>query len=488
MAYQIDRFDRTLLTVVQDGTVDETTNLRFIGKNFAGYGEIHNENFLFLLENFAGANPPSKPISGQVWFDSAQSKLKFYDGTKWRTTGGSEVTDNAPNGLTEGDFWWDNFSDQLYVFNGNSFVLIGPQSAGGAGVTQLVSQSILNSDNGEESVIIGFVDDTAVFIISPTQFTILDQPGNRIDGFNVVRQGITLKDSQNGVTTSNYRFFGSASNAEKLDGRLASDYVTYDNPAFVNRVFADSGVNAGDALIIEPSSSSPDGIIRNDVASGKIQFRVNDGSSSITTINVTSQGIEPAEDLTYDLGTATKRFKSIYAEGFEGGPAQQADKLKLDDGNGGVIYVSASIDSLAKSIVVRDADRKVYASEFVGIASSAKYADLAEKYTADADYPVGTIMTVGGKAETTAASAGDVVIGVVSTAPAYVMNSDCEGPAIGLKGRVPVRVVGPVRKGQAIYAGDPGVGTTAISSSLVGVALEDSDSTSESLVECVLKV
>ena len=96
MAYAIDRYNNTLLTTVEDGTVDQTTDLKFIGKNYAGYGEIQNENFLFLLENFSGANQPSRPISGQVWFDSGTSKLKFYDGTQWRTTGGAEIGTTQP--------------------------------------------------------------------------------------------------------------------------------------------------------------------------------------------------------------------------------------------------------------------------------------------------------------------------------------------------------------------------------------------------------
>ena len=75
MAYQIDRYNNTILAVVEDGTIDTTTDLKFIGKNYAGYGEIQNENFLYLLENFSGANPPPRALSGQAWFDSANSKF-----------------------------------------------------------------------------------------------------------------------------------------------------------------------------------------------------------------------------------------------------------------------------------------------------------------------------------------------------------------------------------------------------------------------------
>jgi len=110
MAYQIDRFDNSQLTIVEDGTLDQTTNLKLIGKNYAGYGEIQNENLLFLLENFAGGNAPTRAIRGQIWFDTAQNKIKYFVAADnaspgvgyWKATGGSEVNAVTPNGLSEG--------------------------------------------------------------------------------------------------------------------------------------------------------------------------------------------------------------------------------------------------------------------------------------------------------------------------------------------------------------------------------------------------
>ena len=78
MAYIINRFSGEQLLSLEDGTVDNTTDLKLIGKNYSGYGEAQNENFLFLLESFAGSTSPSKAISGQVWFDSSTNKLKYY--------------------------------------------------------------------------------------------------------------------------------------------------------------------------------------------------------------------------------------------------------------------------------------------------------------------------------------------------------------------------------------------------------------------------
>ena len=97
-------------------------------------------------------------------------------------------------------------------------------------------------------------------------------------------------------------------------------------------------------------------------------------------------------------------------------------------------------------------------------------------------------MAVGGEAETKAASASNMCIGVISEKPAYLMNSEADGQAIGLKGRVPVRVKGVVSKGQPVYAWEDGVCSTIAATALVGIALESNSDEGEKLVECVLKV
>ena len=122
------------------------------------------------------------------------------------------------------------------------------------------------------------------------------------------------------------------------------------------------------------------------------------------------------------------------------------------------------------------------------VSSSAQYADLAEKYTADNEYAPGTVMEIGGDAETTAWVGSRWVAGVISTNPAFVMNSELDGPAVALSGRVPVRVTGSINKGQAVFAYANGVASGDGSGPLVGIAIETSTDTNEKLVECMLKV
>jgi len=122
-------------------------------------------------------------------------------------------------------------------------------------------------------------------------------------------------------------------------------------------------------------------------------------------------------------------------------------------------------------------------------ASAAQYADLAEIYASDAEYAPGTVVMIGGTQEITAAnSEAQYLAGVISTAPAYLMNSNADGQAVALVGRVPVLVIGAVNKGQAVFAADGGVASTNGQGPIVGIALESSSNAEEKLVECLLKV
>ena len=485
MAYQIDRYNNTLLTSVEDGTIDQTTDLKFIGKNYAGYGEIQNENFLFLLENFSGATQPPRPLSGQLWFDSANSKLKFYDGSQFRTTGGAEVSPTQPSGLAEGDFWWNTTNQQLFAFNGTDFTLVGPQSAPGAGVTQMQSASVTDIDDNTRTIIKGIIDDVVVIVISDEEFTL--SVASAIPGFSVIKKGVTMVNTDvNGVTSGGFLYWGTASNATKLGGVDAANYVTANNPSFTSLVsFVDAGISIGNSedlkIYIENDNQA---VLANEVGnSNLIKFKANNGSGvNLHSLSITATGMQPAADSAFDLGTSSTKFRTAYADTFDG-TATVAENLTLAS----VLY-QPSLGAVNNTVALRDSSGDITANEFVGVALSAKFADLAEIYETDAEYPVGTVIAIGGEKEARAAKLGEVVVGVISENPAYLMNSEAKGQPIALKGRVPVRVLGPISKGQTVYVGEEGVGGTIASSGLVGVALETNNHADEKLVECILKV
>ena len=503
MAYTINKYNTDQLTIVQDGTLDQTTDLKLVGKNYAGYGEIQNENFVFLLENFAGANQPPRAIKGQIWFDTANSKLKFNDGTKWRTTGGAEISATAPAGLAIGDFWWDTTNEQLYSYNGSDFVLIGPQDAG-SGITQMQSRSVRDTGSLTRSIIAATVNDEVMFIISPIEFTIDSTDAeNAISGFDIVRAGVTLKNTTNatsGVTSGTQRFWGTASNSEKLNGLAASNYVTATpgQPSVFTEITnfqTDAGIAIGAGLDLKIFVENDNqGVIAN-AQGDEIRFRTKQlggTNKNIVTFKtgIVKPGLNAAgtavESVT--LGDVSNVFTAAYATNFYG-TSEKASALIV----GGTARTGA-VDSIgtgtSNSVAVRDASGNINAVLFQGTATSARYADLAEKYSTAEELPAGTAVAVCSHPdhEVEPANASDFCIGVVSTDPAYMMNSEAEGQFIGLKGRLPVRVKGPIRKGQAVYAWADGVCSAIATTALVGIALESSDDNSEKLIECVLKV
>ena len=138
----------------------------------------------------------------------------------------------------------------------------------------------------------------------------------------------------------------------------------------------------------------------------------------------------------------------------------------------------------------------VIGNYFEGTATSAQYADLAEIYSADADYEPGTVVKLGGSAEVTQTTSFNdpEVFGVVSTNPAYLMNSEAEGVAVALTGRVPVKVEGRIKKGERLVSGTkPGYAKALMKNEydmrcVIGRALQDKDTFDDDVVEVVIGV
>jgi len=495
MAYTINRFDGSTLTVVEDGTIDNNTDIKLVGKNYAGYGEIQNENFVNLLENFANTTPPPRPISGQLWFDSDTFKLKFYDGSKFKTTGGAEVSGEIPAGLTEGDFWWDTENEQLYAYNGTDFILVGPQNVG-ADITQMQSRSILGTDGINHPVVLAIINGVIVYIISNEEFTIsTDNQENIINGFDIVKKGITLVNTQSstgGQTSTDHIFWGTSSNALSLNGFAESDFVRKGAALFDSLVsFSDAGFAVGDSNDFNVRIENDDEAVLSNNIGNVIKFNAKDDEGIVkNSLRIFADrilpGIQPdnLEDEEVYIGDGGSPFETVYANNFVGLSEKSSSLVFNDEKNFPDILPNPN------TVAIRDVSGNLRANLFRGVALAAKYADLAEKYSTETDLPVGTLVSVckHSQYEVCAANATDTIVGTVSENPAYLMNSEAEGQPIAFVGRVPVRILGSIEKGQNVYALDAGVASVDGNGQLIGIALETNLNEDEKLIECILKV
>lgn len=456
MAYTVNRQNGSVLTTVADGTIDTTTDLTLIGKNYSGYGELFNENLVKLLENFSNGTQPSSPISGQLWWDSTNNILKVYTGAAFKVIGGSTSSTTQPSSAASGDLWFDSTNQQLYVYNGSSWVLVGPSFTSITGQSGALVSTIADNLGSNHVVVRLFVNDTIVATVSKdATFT----PQTAISGFATIGPGIQLSTAVSGAV-----FRGSATDSQTLDGIDSTQFLrsdTNDTTSGVLTVANDGGIVVGSDNDLTLTVSGANTFISNATSDGDIIFRVNKsvgGVTSALSIDGATGALQPAANIipttnnTLNIGSASFKFANVYA-----------DTLN-------------------------------------GTAVEALYADLAERFEADAVYTPGTVVALGGAAEITAVNeeASDSVFGVVSGRAAYLMNAQAGNnethPAIAMTGRVPVRVVGTVLKGQRLISSHiPGVARAAKTNEItgfnvIGRAIEDKYTKDEGTVMAVVKI
>ena len=127
MPYIVNKSNGQELVTIGDRTInDSASSLTLIGKNYAGYGEFLNENYVKLLENFANSNSPNSPIDGQLWWNTSTSKLSVRASNAWKNIANLTASATAPTNPVAGDLWWDSAAGQLKAYSGTSYVIIGP--------------------------------------------------------------------------------------------------------------------------------------------------------------------------------------------------------------------------------------------------------------------------------------------------------------------------------------------------------------------------
>jgi|TARA_R110000851_G_scaffold56741_1_gene132388 microcystin-dependent protein len=295
MAYTIaftDEINKGTITV-EDNTINQELSIGLVGRNATAFGQIVAENALHMLENFAFDTPPDTPAEGQLWYDTTvgNEQLKVYDGTNWIASGGLKKANTAPDvsSSVAGDLWADTDNQQLYLFTGSGWLLVGPQFSEGL-TTGVEPVTIVDTANIDHTVIDIKVRANTVAIISTDEFT----PKSTILGFSTIKPGINLS-AANFTGAGISKYFGTSEKAENLivgnevvssTSFLRNDIVSTTD--FALRIKNNAGLIIGNSLPLSIGIEGESAVISHNTTGSSIDLRVNNNGQVKTPIRINS--------------------------------------------------------------------------------------------------------------------------------------------------------------------------------------------------------
>jgi hypothetical protein len=494
MSVVINRTNGAILSVIQDGTVDNTSDLALIGKNFTGYGELVNENLVKLLENFSNATAPTKAISGQLWWDTSNSLLKVYDGSAWRgifaSVTGNLAISNATASTT-------TTTGALTVAGGVG--VVGNINAGNVAGTTLTGNVTSSGTSSFSTATIS----TLANVTATTASTTTTTGALRVAGGVGVVGNINAGNVAGTTLTGNVTSTGTSSFATATISTLANVTATTASTTTTSgalRVAGGVGVvgnlyAGGTAIrftgnVASTSTTTGTVVITGGLGvSGALNvggdvtaFATSDQrlKENVAVIESALEKVSSLRGVTFNWNQTARDLGKINADREVGVIAQDLEEVlpevvkTRDDG-----YLAVQYEKLVPLLIesIKDLKKEIRVTD-----SQAHLSGLAENYRGDAMYEPGTVLEFGGVHEVTVAQdESRRVAGVVSTNPAYLMNSDLECTNIvpvAFVGRVPTKVRGVIRKGDLMVSAgggyarptrDPKIGT------VIGKAIEDFD-------------
>jgi hypothetical protein len=396
MAYTINLTNGTIFATIADGTINTTSSMTLVGKNYAGYGQFLDDNFIHLLENGANTTAPAAPLTGQLWWDTTNTLLKVYNGSTFKTISAATASATAPTSNVTGDLWYDTTNQQVKVYTGSAFLVVGPAYTSASGTAGAIPETINDNTASPHYVTSMYVNNVRVAIYSSDATFNAAAPVSAL--FPTVYKGMTMSNA----TGTN------------ISGNLTSTG---------NIVIAAGGTT-----------------------------------------------------------TATFSSDSIISENFVGN-----------------VVSAQSIAHTGANAVGNIGSSSSYFNQVFATATTALYADVAERFAADEFLEAGTVVELGGTAEITRSreELSENVFGVISTRAAYLMNGGAgendTHPPVAMTGRVPVKVVGIIHKGDRLVSAGSGIARAAqpgeaTSFNVIGRSLVDKLTPESGTIEAIVTI
>ena len=579
MAYTINLTDGAVFATIADGTINTSSSMTLVGKNYAGYGEFLDENFIHLLENGSNTTAPGAPLTGQLWWDKTNNLLKVYNGSIFKTISAATASSTAPTSNVTGDLWYDTTNQQLKVYTGSSFIVVGPAYTSSEGTAGAIPGTVNDAGGSPHFITSLFVNNQQIAIVSVDSAFTPSAPTNT--NFPTIYPGITVTKSASstlagnvtntgnltlsagGTTTVNVTSTGAniagyltgtgnITGGNLLSGGTAvvTGTIVGGNLGTGGTVTATGNITGGNiitagsfqAASISSSGNIDGGNLRTvglvtatgnvtggNVISGALVQGINLSATAnvqagnlrttgliSTTGNITSSG---NVDAVYFIGngsaltgiSAAVSVTKIQNGTSEANVGASGGNINFNiGGTSNVMVVSGSgitLTGLTTPSIAKSGSNAVgnigssanYFNQVFATATTALYADVAERFEADEVMDPGTVVELGGAKEITRSRTdlSENVFGVISTRPAFTMNGGAgendTHPPVAMTGRVPVKVVGRVTKGDRLVSAGNGIARAALAGeptpfNVIGRSLVDKTTDDLGTVEAIVSI
>jgi microcystin-dependent protein len=316
MTYNIEFSDSINNTplIVNDNTINTQTSLAFPGRNQVGYSSLFGENFLHLLENFSNTTSPDNPVQGQLWYDSSEgvNQLKIYNGTNWLPAGSINKSTTAPTTGAVGDLWVDTIHQQLYLYSGVNWILVGPTFSSGL-KSGLQVEIVQDSTGVDRTVLKTYLNDQVVSIYSTQAFV----PKIGINGFSTIYPGVNVSSANFTSGAAKTKLWGISEKAESLIVNNivvpSSSFLRSDTPNLTTypiSIRTDAGITVGSENQLKLQITSAVGTIYHSTPQSALDLQINKNGLPTTLVRLDARtgniGINnPAPQATLDVnGTA----------------------------------------------------------------------------------------------------------------------------------------------------------------------------------------